>query len=802
MQVLISHVLLDCDLLDTDRVESGCVVDQRIPTTESIHDGTDYRLDSLHGSEIARHACCSSTCGPYGIDCLVCMDRVGVAMHENRRSLPSKRTGDGTSESIGCTGDNDNRSFQFHSPTIGEKKGFVDCRNGEYISNGTLCQRQYNQEVTMSEKDQECKDKQGRPLRGKNKNCPENEPGIHSGGPTVFGKRFKFSFWYFIFIILAMLIVNSMLMQNTNVTAVDYNQFKQMIRTGEIVRVEIQEDRYIGHTVSREQLVNLTEREGFQALTQQAPTVQSFSTYALDDPNFIALLDEAGVEYYATAPARPSLFGTLLSYILPMVIFILIWRFLFTKMGQGGGQGVLSFNQNKAKIVAEGDTGIRFADVAGADESKLELEEIVDFLQKPERYTEIGGKIPKGVLLVGPPGTGKTLLAKAVAGEAGVPFFRMSGADFVEMFVGVGAARVRDLFRQAREKSPCIIFIDEIDAIGRTRSQANLGGNDEREQTLNQLLVEMDGFDSRTGVIIIAATNRPEILDQALLRPGRFDRQVLVDKPDLEGRLAILKIHTKGIKIAEGVELRKIAMSAAGLAGADLANIANEAALMAVRAGRKEVIQEDFEEAIEKSFAGLQRRSRILSDDERKRVAYHETGHALTAYMTEGSPPVSKISIIPRGLGALGYTLQYPTEDRFLMSENELLGNIDTLLGGRAAEEIVFGEISTGAGNDISRASDMVRRMITEFGMSEKYRNITLPSTTKMGLGGSREYSEAAQEYIDNETARVVNDRYQLVLEKLTKNRETLEHITGILLEKEVIDGEEFKTLAQNGVVA
>jgi cell division protease FtsH len=452
--------------------------------------------------------------------------------------------------------------------------------------------------------------------------------------------------------------------------------------------------------------------------------------------------------------------------------------------------------------VAEGDTGIRFADVAGADESKFELEEVVDFLKNPDKYTEIGGKIPKGVLLVGPPGTGKTLLAKAVAGEAGAPFFKMSGADFVEMFVGVGAARVRDLFRQARENSPCIIFIDEIDAIGRTRSSAGFGGNDEREQTLNQLLVEMDGFDSRTGVIILAATNRPEILDQALLRPGRFDRQVLVDKPDLEGRFAILKIHTRNIKLSKDIDLHKIAQSAAGLAGADLANIANEAALMAVRSNRKEVNQQDFEEAIEKSVAGLQRKSRILTEDERKKVAYHEVGHALTAFMTKGAQPISKISIIPRGMSALGYTLQYPTEDRFLMSESELLGSIDTLLGGRAAEELVFGEISTGAGNDISRASDLVRRMITEFGMSERYRNITLPSTTSQGLGGAREYSEAAQEYIDTETARLVNSRYVGVLERLKKNNGILENITQILLEKEVIDGSEFQTLAQNVVIA
>ena len=653
----------------------------------------------------------------------------------------------------------------------------------------------------MTEKDSECQDNQ---KTGKNKPCPEKEPGIHKedGRFSIFGKRFKFSFWYFIFIIIAMMMINSYLMRNTNVIPVDYNQFKQMVRSGQIVRVEIQEKKYIGYTITREQLVRSVQDSGIQNVARQSSDIQAYSTYALNDPSFIPLLDEIGVEYYATAPETPSLFSSLLSYILPMLIFLAIWRFVFTKMGQGGGQGVLSFNQNKAKIIAEGDTGVRFKDVAGADESKLELEEVVDFLKNPGKYTEIGGKIPKGVLLVGPPGTGKTLLAKAVAGEAGVPFFRMSGADFVEMFVGVGAARVRDLFRQAREKSPCIIFIDEIDAIGRTRSQAGLGGNDEREQTLNQLLVEMDGFDSRTGVIILAATNRPEILDQALLRPGRFDRQVLIDKPDLDGRHAILKIHTRQIKLGKDVDLRKIAQSAAGLAGADLANIANEAALMAVRGGRKVVTQADFEEAIEKSVAGLQRKSRILSEDERRRVAYHETGHALAAYMTRNAPPVSKISIIPRGLGALGYTLQYPTEDRFLMSESELLGNIDTLLGGRAAEELVFGEISTGAGNDISRASDMVRRMIMEFGMSERYRNITLPSTAGQGLGGAREYSEAAQEYIDNETAKIVNGRYQTVLEKLTRNREVLEQITTILLEKEVIDGEEFQTLAQNGVVA
>ena len=626
------------------------------------------------------------------------------------------------------------------------------------------------------------------------------EPGVHlneSGGKDK--KRFTFSFWYFFIIIILFMALNSfMTTRQGTVHSVDYTQFKQLIDQGTIRRVAIEEEKLVGYSFNRDSVAD--DLRSF--IADDASTLQSYSTYKVDDPALIPLMDSKGIEYYATPPAKPSLLSTLFSYALPFVFIILIWRFLFSRMG-GGGQGVLSFNQNKAKIVAEGDTGIRFDDVAGADESKYELEEVVDFLKNPTKYTEIGGKIPKGVLLVGPPGTGKTLLAKAVAGESGVPFFKMSGADFVEMFVGVGAARVRDLFRQARENSPCIIFIDEIDAIGRSRVAAGIGGNDEREQTLNQLLVEMDGFDSRTGVIILAATNRPEILDPALLRPGRFDRQVLIDKPDLDGRHEILKIHTRNIKLGDDVDLKKIAQGAAGLAGADLANIANEAALMAVRAKRKTVSQEDFEEAIEKSVAGLERKSRILNEKERTRVAYHETGHALTAYLTEGAEPVSKISIIPRGLGALGYTLQYPTEDRFLLSETELLGNIDTLLGGRAAEEVVFGEISTGAGNDISRASDLVRRMITEFGMSERYRNITLPTTQSgiAGVAGAREYSEKAQEYIDSETARIVGERYALVKGNLLKNQKALTTIAEHLLEHEVLSGDDFHTLAKNEVI-
>ncbi len=631
----------------------------------------------------------------------------------------------------------------------------------------------------------------------KNDSGNNHEPGIHLN--NIFSKenrkKYHFSLWYFLIMLLILFVINNLLSQPPRHEQIEYNVFKEKIESGEIRRVEIGEREITGYTMTREQMLQETET-GFGVQTTAAP---GYTTYRVDDPSFIPLLDSKGVEYYAVPPRQPGLIATLLSWFFPLIILLVFWRFLFARMNKSG-QGVMAFGQNKAKIIAEGDTGVRFNDVAGVDESKYELEEVVDFLKRPERYLEIGGKIPKGLLLVGPPGTGKTLLARAVAGEAGVPFFRMSGADFVEMFVGVGAARVRDLFRQAREKSPCIIFIDEMDAIGKTR-QAGFGGNDEREQTLNQLLVEMDGFDARAGVIIIAATNRPEILDPALLRPGRFDRQVLIPKPDLAGREQILKIHAKHVKIDPEVDFRKVAQATAGLAGADLANIINEAALLAVRDNRKAVNQSDLSEAIEKTFAGLQRKNRVMNPMEREKIAYHETGHALTAFFTEGADPVTKISIIPRGIGALGYTLQLPTEDRFLMSESELLNLIDVLLGGRAAEELTYNEISTGAANDISRASDLIRRMITEFGMSKKYRNISLPSgsgqESMLGLAGKgmREYSEATQQYIDDETARIVNERYSKVLEQLKENQGLLNQIARLLLDKEVVDGEEFSQL-------
>jgi len=450
--------------------------------------------------------------------------------------------------------------------------------------------------------------------------------------------------------------------------------------------------------------------------------------------------------------------------------------------------------------VAEEHLNTRFKDVAGCEESKDELVEVVDFLKTPEKYTSIGGKIPKGVLLVGPPGTGKTLMARAVAGEAGVTFFRMSGADFVEMFVGVGAARVRDLFKQAREKAPCIIFIDELDAIGKSRAGA-MSTNDEREQTLNQLLVEMDGFDSTSGVIILAATNRPEVLDPALMRPGRFDRQVLVDKPDLLGREAILKIHSAGVTLDPEVDLKDVAKSTPGFVGADLANIINEAALLAVRSGRSAVTHQDLDEAIEKTIAGLEKKNRLINPREREIVAYHETGHAIVAAFTPDADPVHKISIVPRGMGALGYTLQTPTEDRFLMTQEELIGRIDILLGGRAAEEIVFGKISTGASNDIMKSTDIARNMITEYGMSEKFRNMALTKRNGgylEGGGFQKEYSEQTQQYVDEEISRLMDERYTLVVKLLTKHRDLLEKITDHLMDTEVISTEEFLDFIQN----
>ena len=614
------------------------------------------------------------------------------------------------------------------------------------------------------------------------------------------GKK-RFPFWGVMLIILALLALADVLFLGKPDGLIDYSEFKNKIESGEIVSVEIGETYFIGYGPAEISAVSPSQKgiTLFNSGVQKNRTV--YRTVGILMSNFIELLDEKGVEYKFVAKSNNYLLQLLMNLIVPFGLLFLIYFILFRKMGGGSGGGMGSLFGTggvRTKAVEEGKVKTRFADVAGVDEAKEELVEVVDFLKQPKKYTDIGGKIPKGVLLVGPPGTGKTLLARAVAGEAGVPFFRISGSDFVEMFVGVGASRVRDLFRQAREKAPCIIIIDELDAIGKSRMN-NLGGNDEREQTLNQLLVEMDGFDNEKGLIILAATNRPDILDPALLRPGRFDRQVVVDRPDVKGREAILRIHAKNVKLDSDVDFGAVAHASAGFSGADLANIVNEAALLAVRCGRKKVTMADFNEAIEKVMVGLQKKSRVVREDERRIVAYHETGHALAAAFTPTADPVHKITIIPRGMGALGYTMQLPEDDTFLSSEKKLLGDVDVMLGGRAAEQIIFNEISTGAANDIQRATDTVRKMITDYGMSTRFKNMTLGKAGK-GYGSDspelvREYAETTQQYIDEEIARIIDERYNHVLEMLGAHKDLLEYIAKRLLEIETMEGKEFEDI-------
>lgn len=529
---------------------------------------------------------------------------------------------------------------------------------------------------------------------------------------------------------------------------------------------------------------------------------QLFVTTPIFDLELPKRLEDKGVEFAAVPPPKNGWFGNILSWVIPPLIFVAIWQF-FNRSG-GGQQGVLSIAKSKAKVYVEGESEkVTFADVAGVDEAKTELVEIVEFLKNPGRFTEIGARIPKGVLLVGPPGTGKTLLAKAVAGEASVPFFSISGSEFVELFVGVGSARVRDLFEQAKKQAPCIVFIDELDAIGKSRASSGFyGGNDEREQTLNQLLTEMDGFAAGDAtVIVLAATNRPESLDAALLRPGRFDRQVLVDRPDLSGRETILKIHAQKVKLGPDVDLHVIAARTPGFAGADLANLVNEAALLAARNRRETVAQEDFAEAIERVVAGLEKKSRVMNESEKKIVAYHEVGHALVGFAMQSGGKVEKISIIPRGMAALGYTLQLPTEDRFLLNQNELQGQIATLLGGRSAEEIIFGNITTGAANDLQRATELAERMVTTYGMSKVLGPLAYDQAQpNMFLGNSmpnarRPMSEKTAEAIDREVKDIVESAHQQALDILNQNRDLLETITLKLLETEVIEGESLQEL-------
>ncbi len=576
--------------------------------------------------------------------------------------------------------------------------------------------------------------------------------------------------------------------QNMQIPRVPYSLFIDQVNDGEVKRAYI----------TQEQI-----RYELNGAEEGAPSV--LATTPIFDMDLPQRLENKGVEFAAAPPKKPNIFSTILSWVVPPLIFILVLQFFARRsMGGGGAQGALSFTKSKAKVyVPDDESKITFDDVAGVDEAKDELTEIVDFLKKPERYTDIGARIPKGVLLVGPPGTGKTLLSKAVAGEAEVPFFIISGSEFVELFVGAGAARVRDLFEQAKKKAPCIIFIDELDAIGKSRSGSMgvVGGNDEREQTLNQLLTEMDGFAaSDKPVIVLAATNQPEVLDAALLRPGRFDRQVLVDRPDLSGRKTILEIYTKKVKLSDSIDLDSIAQATSGFAGADLANMVNEAALLAARANRKSVEQKDLAEAIERVVAGLEKKSRVLQDDEKKVVAYHEVGHAIVGHLMPGGSKVAKISIVPRGMSALGYTLQLPTEERFLNSKEELQGQIATLLGGRSAEEIVFGKITTGASNDLQRATDIAEQMVGTFGMSDILGPLAYDKQGGgqfLGNGNNprRAVSDATAQAIDKEVRDLVDNAHEMALKILRNNLSLLESISQKILEEEVIEGEDLKGL-------
>ncbi len=566
---------------------------------------------------------------------------------------------------------------------------------------------------------------------------------------------------------------------NSKLEEIKYNEFQEMLFADEVQEVEIQSDR----------ILILTKE---QAQAEESEQI-IYYTGLVDDVELITMLKELGIDFYQVVEESESLFVTiLLSYIIPFGIIYLLFFFLMRNIGGKMG-GTMSIGQSKAKVYMEKETGITFADVAGQDEAKESLQEIIDFLHQPDKYTAIGAKIPKGALLVGSPGTGKTLLAKAVAGEAGVPFFFISGSDFVEMFVGVGASRVRDLFQQASKQAPAIIFIDEIDAIGKSRDN-RLSSNDEREQTLNQLLSEIDGFDSSKGVVILAATNRPEILDKALLRAGRFDRRIIVDKPNLAGRLQTLKVHTKNIKLTEDVDLNRVAQVTAGAVGADLANLVNEAALRAVRMGRQAVNQEDLLISFEVVIAGTEKKGTVLTDMEKRIVSYHEVGHALVAALQKNSAPVQKITIVPHTSGALGYTLQMEEEEKFLNSKEDLIAQLKTMLAGRAAEEVVFGIQTTGAANDIEKATDLARRMIMQLGMSRKFGLMSLVSQQSQYLNGqsSVNCAESTAAEADAEVRDLLQECYHAALQALRDNREVLDEIALFLLNKETITGDEF----------
>ena len=604
------------------------------------------------------------------------------------------------------------------------------------------------------------------------------EPSDRGGKKPIF-KKAHFTIWYFVIAFLIILLIQNYIMTRKTEDVVPYSEFKEAIRTDKIKEITITPESING------------ERE-----TEKG--IRGFQTVRVEDPDLVKELEAHHIQYKGKVDSK--WLTNIISWIIPLVFFFILWRILFSRIGPE--TSVMSFGKSRAKVYAEKEKKITFSDVAGIDEAKEELKEVVEFLKTPEKFQRLGGKIPKGVLLVGMPGTGKTLLARAVAGEANVPFFSISGSDFVEMFVGVGAARVRDLFAQAQNHAPCIIFIDELDALGKARGVNPMGRHDEQEQTLNQLLAEMDGFEPNTGVIIMAATNRPEILDPALLRPGRFDRHVVVDRPDIVGREEILKIHTRNIKLSPDVELKVIASRTPGFVGADLANIVNEAALLAARKNKEAVEMADIEEAIDRVVAGLEKKNRLMSKKEKEIVAFHESGHAIVASLLPNADPVRRISIIPRGISALGYTLQLPTEDRYLMTKTELLDRLAVLLGGRVAEEIVFGEISTGAHNDLQRATDIATSMVKEFGMSEKLGYVTFekektPLFLPSSLLPTREYSEDTAKQIDEEVKKIVDETYLRVKEILTAKKDKLGELARLLLEKEVVEETDLKKILE-----
>ncbi|MGW8302778.1 MAG: ATP-dependent zinc metalloprotease FtsH [Desulfobacterales bacterium] len=643
-------------------------------------------------------------------------------------------------------------------------------------------------------------------------------------------KRSRFSIGYYLTMLLLMLFLETMFFSGSAGKEMPYSKFRDLIQKNKIESVILESDKIYGllkpekppskaatqtKSATKKADANKTSsapNPGFtpqqkktpwylnfeKNLTQSENTrreeiKRQFTVVPLTDPTLLKDLQQHGVTYQGKIESH--FFSHLISnWILPFVILFLVWGWIMRKMGKDGGPGFLNVGKNKAKIYeVDPSLKVTFEDVAGVDEAVEEVKEVVSFLKDPGKYTRLGAKLPKGIMLVGPPGTGKTLLARAVAGEANVPFFNLSGSDFVEMFVGVGAARVRDLFKEAKTKAPCIIFIDELDAVGKSRSQGPyMGRNDERENTLNQLLSEMDGFDPQIGIIIMGATNRPEVLDPALLRPGRFDRQILVDRPDLVGRVRIFEVHTRNLTLKDDVDLHKLAAETPGFGGAEIANVCNEAALLASRKDQNEISQQHFQDSIERVIAGLEKKNKLINPHEREVVAYHESGHAIVGHFTPGADPVQKVSIVPRGIGALGYTLQTPLEDRFLMSRSELIGKIKGLLGGRAAEEIVFGEVSTGASNDLEKVAKIVRNMITVYGMSKQAPNISLVDHQQdlfLGQGpGIMQHSEKLEQMIDDETQEIIRTCYADAKQMLTDKSDKLKKMAHVLLEKEKLE--------------